>query len=304
VIDIGTNSILLLIARWNNSGELETVKQAFSVTRLGDSISRDGVIREDAIDRSMKVLEEYENMARRYRAAKLYVIGTEMMRRAKNAQLFCRMVNKKFGWNVTILSGEEEGRLTYAAAVGGIGGDDQPVMVVDVGGGSTEIVRGIGCQIQSALSLPLGVVRLAENTHMCANLSKLQYLELASEIRASVENSRAFISIAPDTKFIGSGGTITTVAAIKEKMTTYDPEKINGYALTHKDLRAIYRQLNQLSLAERKNLPGMVPGREDILLYGIIIFIVLIELTGLTKIYVTDRGLRYGYLLNIKNTGD
>ncbi len=252
----------------------------------------------------MKVLQEYENIARRFDVEELYVIGTEMLRRAKNAHLFCRMVNKKFGWNVSILSGEEEGMLTYTAAVKGITRDNQPALVVDVGGGSTEIVRGIGSQIQSSLSIPLGVVRLAEKTQMSANLSKLQYNELASEIRRSVEASLELFSIPPDTKFIGSGGTITTAAAIQEKMTTYDPEKLHGYILTDEDLHAIYHQLNQLSLAERKSLPGMVPGREDILLYGIIIFIVLIEITGFKKIYVTDRGLRYGYLLNIKKTGD
>ena len=303
MIDIGTNSILLLIAHWNSEGKPVVVKQAFTVTRLGESISGDLVIRPGASTKAVTVLHTYQDMIKQHQAEQVSVVGTEMLRLAKNRSVFCDTIYRQFGWPVDIISGEEEGRLTYIGAVSGLAEANQPVLVIDVGGGSTELVRGIGLHIIKSVSLPLGVVRFSEKTGGRTQLPEDLCRDLRLEIKKSVSQTGDLLNVPSGTMLIGSGGTVTTVAAVKASMTTYDPEKLHGYILTQEDLDLVFQKLNRMSLEERRKVPGMLPGREDVLLYGILIFLVLMEMSGLRMLYATDRGLRFGYLEKQINTG-
>ncbi len=283
---------------------LETVRQAYRVTRLGESISGDRVISRDALERSMKVLHQYNDIIHRYKVHAVKVFGTEMLRQAVNTYTFSERVKENFGWSVSVISGEEEARLTYAGAITGIITDAQPALVVDVGGGSTELVQGEGRDVLSVCSIPLGVVRMAEKMQLREKLSSKNALELILYIRQSLSGHKDILQGSSETILIGSGGTMTTVAAIKQKMPHYDPEKLHGFMLTLSDLESFYHRINKMTLTERKKLPGMLAGREDVLLYGILIFIEILKMAGQKEIYATDRGLRYGYLQSTKSIGD
>ena len=280
------------------------VRQAFTVTRLGESISKDMYISHKAFERSMAVLHDYQDLINKNNVKKVYVIGTEMLRRARNSNDFTDKVKRVFGWPVHVISGEEEGRMTYRAAVTGIVGAAQPALVVDVGGGSTEIVRGVGENIQKIISLAMGVVRMAGKIKKGGKLSIDMQRELTKEIHEILAGHSDILRGPADTILIGSGGTITTLAAIKEMMTVYDPEKIHGYEMKRDELESIYHHINPMPLTERRTLPGMLPGREDVLPYGILIYIELMKISGIQKIYATDRGLRFGYLQSLTSTGD
>jgi exopolyphosphatase/guanosine-5'-triphosphate,3'-diphosphate pyrophosphatase len=296
VIDIGTNSILLLIARSNEDGGFESVKQVFTVTRLGESITGKKIITEPAFKRSLGVLQEYRDMIARYQVENIYILGTEMLRQAKNSEIFQTEIRNRFGRDVTVISGEEEGRYTYIGAIAGIAVDNRQVLVVDVGGGSTEIIRGTGKKIERVASLPLGVVRLAEKHGDVKNWSAKLDRELIREIERSIGTRRDVLTGAPDAIMIGSGGTVTTVAAIQKKMRVYEPDAVLGHLLSIDTLESMYDEISRMKVEQRRAITGMLPGREDVLPFGILIYITLMKLAGIRSLYATDRGLRFGYL--------
>ena len=298
VIDVGTNSILLLIAKCDQ-GEIHPILQRFNVTRLGENTQSSGVISEQAMERSISVLQNYFSEIDDKAADEVYVLGTESLRKASNSNDFIERIREKFDWNLQIISGEQEAYYSFIGASNTAPEIDNDRLVVDVGGGSTEIILGSENKIQYAKSIATGVVKIAEQFTMQSRLSISEINSLTSFLKGTFSR----LSIPGNATLIGTGGTITTLAAIKEKMTDYDPELINGYSLNLDDLCELFDMLNRLSLDLRRKLPGLVAGREDVIIYGTMIYIVLMRLYNLKTIIASDRGLRFGYLYDLeKNT--
>ncbi len=297
VIDIGTNSTLLLIGELGTDGHINSLHQEFTVTRLGENVHGCGLINEKAMQRTLDVLFRYEARSKRLGAEKVHVIGTQALRHAQNSLVFSGILERELGWQLRIISGEEEARYSFSGAMDAISLSGEHVVVMDVGGGSSEVIFGNKEKgIVAHESLPVGVVRLAEKMGMKPNLSRVNRNCIEKEA-AKLFCGLSFIDgCLTAEKFIGVGGTVTTLAAVREQMSAYEPSVINGYELTLNDIESLYNRLNALSPEERRKLPGLVPGREDVILFGTLIFATFMNCCGFEKVIASDRGLRFGYL--------
>jgi exopolyphosphatase/guanosine-5'-triphosphate,3'-diphosphate pyrophosphatase len=224
------------------------------------------------------------------------LVATEVLRAAGNSHDFIERIKHKLGWKIEVLSGEEEAKYSYIGASDSITEPDKPVIVMDVGGGSSEIILGKGSQVQDFQSIPIGAVRLWEKIGKKVCLTRSDEKKISEIIGERFESITFREKISAENNLIGLGGTITTLVAIQEAMKAYQAGVVNGYCLTNEQIEQLFNKINALSLAERKKVPGLVAGREDILLYGILIFTTFMKFTRIKQVIVSDRGLRFGYL--------
>jgi exopolyphosphatase/guanosine-5'-triphosphate,3'-diphosphate pyrophosphatase len=300
VIDIGTNSILMLIGEVTPTGYIKEDMQKSAITRLGEALQQTGMITQKAMERSEQVLLSYRNLLEQKGVKEVTLVATEVLRVAWNREEFLKRIKNKFGWEIEILSGEEEARYSYIGARDSLVEQDEPVIVMDVGGGSSEIVLGKGSQLLAFHSIPLGAVRLWEKMDKRERLTIPDEAIVTEIIREYFKPITFLEKISAENILVGLGGTITTLVAIQEAMRVYHANVVNGYCLTRERIENLYHKLNALSIAERKKVPGLVKGREDIILYGILIFTTFMKLIPITQVIVSDRGLRFGYLKSLE----
>lgn len=293
-IDIGTNTVLLLVADVRG-GTLRPIEHGHSIARLGQGVDEHRTIEPEAMDRVGKVLEEYVAVSKAHSAEQIVVCGTSALRDAHNRDEFLRYVRKRFGFNVKILSGKEEAELTYIGALSEFPNAGLTEhAVIDIGGGSTEVIVGTGLVVKESASLDIGCVRLTEKF---LKNSPPDQTGIDKCILAIQKNAASLPIIGPAARIIGVAGTVTTLAALDLNLPTYDPLRVSGHVLS---LNAIQRQFNQLrlrTLDEIRSIPQIHTGRADIILAGIIILIELMNRIGRSEITVSDRGLRYGFAL-------
>jgi exopolyphosphatase/guanosine-5'-triphosphate,3'-diphosphate pyrophosphatase len=296
VIDLGTNSTLLLIGELDEDYHIKSVLQEFYVTRLGENLSQSEIISKKSIERTITVLNRYAEIINRYGVDQVHIVGTHALRITRNAMEFKNVIQEEFNWRVEILSPEQEAMYSYIGACDVISPGKRKVVVIDIGGGSTEVILGEQDRIIDYQSLPIGVVTLAEKLGMKEKLSQKERKYLYN-LALDIFSKLSFLKKTTDHIFlVGVGGTITTLAAVKQKMKQYQPEKINGYLLTRHTIHSLYNTLNILTLQQRREIAGISPGREDVIIYGILLFAAFMELFQFNKIVVSDRGLRFGYL--------
>jgi exopolyphosphatase/guanosine-5'-triphosphate,3'-diphosphate pyrophosphatase len=296
VIDIGTNSTILMIGWMTDNGTVHCDLQKFAVTRLGKGMANTGMISRESMQRTFDVLDEYKTIIDKANIGKVHLVGTDALRSATNNVVFEDLILKNYGWKIDIIPAIDEANFSFLGALETNTPLVNPVMVVDVGGGSTEIIIGSEKNILVTDSLPLGVVRIGESTGMDSQLTSEKINLINQQIATVLAASSIDFENQNIGSLIGVGGTITTLVAIKEKMTQYDPEKVNGYRLNMATLEHIFGYLNSMSIEERRQLPGIVPGREDVILYGTLIFRTIMELMEISEVIASDRGLRFGYL--------
>lgn len=306
IIDIGTNSSLLLIGSVSDKNKIQCDRQKFIVTRLGEGISKSDMIKEEAMQRTLDALEEFNQIIRELHIQSVHVLGTEALRKAKNSNIFKDMVRAKFDWDLQIIKPTDEATYSYLGALDSIHKPDGQNLVIDVGGGSTELILGEKMIIRSSCSIPVGVVRLAERYSMKQQLSADDRTQIESVLHDNFGSQKIFNDLKRNITIIGVGGTITTLVAIQQKMFRYDPGKVNGYVIDVSKINNLFTYLNSLSLEERRRIPGLVKGREDVILYGTLIFLYLLRQTKQNCIVASDRGLRFGYLkwLSLKTETD
>jgi len=298
VIDIGTFSLLLLIAETGRSGVLKPVQEKYEIARLGEDVKRTGFLREDAMQRALSIMDTYYRLIGRYSDIQVFVIGSEVLRRAQNSDTFASEIKQCFGWDLHILNAEEEARLSYAGVLSGFPDWNERRCVLDVGGGSTEFSIGEGKNILAGKSLALGAAVLYEQGGKKASLCSGERLELVQFTKLLLEEAGINVLLSGIREYIACGGTATTLAAIKKKLTAYYPGAVNGLALSREEIWDIYFRLNDLTPQQRRDMPGMESGREVIVLYGALIILTLMDWLQVEYIRVSDRGLRYGYLVN------
>jgi exopolyphosphatase/guanosine-5'-triphosphate,3'-diphosphate pyrophosphatase len=304
VIDIGTNSILLLAGRLNSDGCVEAVLQKSAITRLGESLQGTGMVGEEAIERSERILDQYRSLLEQRGITEVTLVATEVLRVAKNSKQVIERIKNKFDWQIQVLSGEQEAQFSYIGALDVIQEQKRSCLVMDVGGGSSELILGTGNKTELFQSLPLGAVRLWEQMGKKECLTPEDRKHLGEVISDCLINMLSFRDkISPEYILIGIGGTITTLAAIQEGMLVYDADVVNGYCLNADQIETLYHKINVLAAAERQKIPGLARGREDIILYGIVIFLTFMKLVAISQVIVSDRGLRFGYLKHLEERG-
>ena len=294
-IDIGTNTVLLLVAeRAEPGGALAAVEEHATITRLGQGVDKTRTLAPEAITRTNACLSSYAAIVERLGAERVAVVGTSAMRDAGGGDEVRSHVKSVLGVDARTISGDEEARLTFGGALSGlrVPGSGR-VVVFDIGGGSTEVVDGdrTSRAIAYAHSFDVGSVRLTER-HVASDPPT------ASELAAVTENARdVFASIrdsAHGASVVGIAGTITTLAAVSLALATYDGARVHGHTLDLEELRRIVDRLARASLAERKTIVGLEPKRADVIVAGGLVAIALLERIGASAFTISDRGVRWG----------
>jgi exopolyphosphatase / guanosine-5'-triphosphate,3'-diphosphate pyrophosphatase len=310
-IDIGTNSIRLLIAETGPDvfRELYSTRRT---TRLGKDLDRTGRLSPDAIERSFSVLSEFSAHICRFSACQTSAIGTSALRIASNANEFITEVHRRTGIAVTVIRGEEEARLTLLGVTSALRGREgfetglpTSALVMDIGGGSTEFILTNTCSGPLVQSLPLGAVYLAERCITTDPPSLDELTVLRQTIRMELDKAeKRWPSLSQGTgnrpeKLVGTAGTITTLAAMDQGMVSFDPARINGAILTRVALDRIVETMVRSTLSERHTLAGLEPGREDIILPGAIITQEIMERHAYKEMLISDGGLREGIVADL-----
>ena len=294
-IDIGTNTVLLLVAERGNDGALRAIEERATITRLGEGVDRTKRLSPGAIERTRACLREYAGVVRASGAERVAVVGTSAMRDAGGAEEVREEVRAALGVEARVVSGDEEARLTFRGALSGLpleGVGD--VAVFDIGGGSTEVVIGRPGSPSPpvfAESFDVGSVRLTER-HLMHDPPG------ASECEAVARAGREAMARVPPMPGarapIGIAGTMTTLAAVSLKLAPYDGSRVHGLRLQREPLRLIVERLAKLDLATRRDVPGMEPKRADVIVAGGLIALALLDHWEADEVTVSDRGVRWG----------
>jgi exopolyphosphatase/guanosine-5'-triphosphate,3'-diphosphate pyrophosphatase len=289
-IDIGTNTTLLLVA--SADGPVVTVlEDRAEITRLGRGIGHSGALHVEAIARTLAVLREFAAAARRH-DARIAAIGTEALRRAPNADAFLRPAAEILGTEVEVIDGEREAALTFRAVVASFPDlRTGALAVVDIGGGSTEIVLANGGQVGFRTSLPLGSVRLTEAFIHNDPPTAADCAAITGAIDSAI---RGVPFAREPTTLVGVAGTVTSLAAMALALGSYDPARVHGYRLSRADLGREIARLGGATQAARERMIGLDPRRADVILAGALILDRIAAAAGVGEVRVSDRGIRWG----------
>jgi exopolyphosphatase/guanosine-5'-triphosphate,3'-diphosphate pyrophosphatase len=291
-IDIGTNSVLLLIAEERGGGLVPVLDRA-TITRLGQGVDRARALDPEAVARTLACLCDYAAEIARAGVTRVGAVGTSAMRDARGGEEFAEKAGQILGVVPRVISGDEEAELTFAGALAGLG-IEGPVVVFDLGGGSNEMIRGragTADVVERAVSLDVGSVRLTER-HIRSDPPLAAELEaVRADARAALASLGAGFTCAT---LVGVAGTVTTLAAYALDVAPYDPARIHGARLAADDVRAATSRLAGMTLAERRSLAAIDPKRADVIVAGGLIVEEVLAFTGAAELVVSDRGVRWG----------
>jgi exopolyphosphatase/guanosine-5'-triphosphate,3'-diphosphate pyrophosphatase len=294
VIDVGSNSTRLLIA--DVDGDVSVLERQSRVTRLGRGVDLSGQLADEAIEAACAAIADYVAICREASAEKVSAIATSAVRDASNGSAFVAELRERFALSARVLDGEEEARLTYRGATA-----EQPpatpTLVIDIGGGSTEMIVGAGTQIAFHASLQAGVVRHTER-HISGDPPTAVELEaLADDVRALVEESLASQDEARASAAIAVAGTPTSLAAVELGLEPYDPARVHGHVLSLETIQHLLSQLASAPLAERAAIPGLHPDRAPTIIAGCVILIEAMRAFSLEGIQASEHDILYGMAL-------
>ena len=293
-IDIGTNTALLLVGSITPDGRLEVLHDTVQAPRLGQGVDASRNLSPAAIARTLRVLAEFRSIIDGYQPARTIVTATSAVRDARNRKEFIDSVRETAGLDVRVLSGEEEAEWTFAGTVSGAGLPD-PSLVIDIGGGSTEMSIGTGSRPGFHTSIDIGAVRLTERFLKSTPPTPTELDAAGAEIFAHLASVPA--EIPPRCVAYGVAGTPTTLATYLAGLSAPDRGVIDGYELSRSAVDRAFQHLSGLTPAEIRGLGGMFAGREDVITAGTLILATVMDHFGLERIRVSVRGLRYGALL-------
>ena len=305
-IDIGTNSILLLIAQKIDGSlpSLVPILDQAKTVRLGENLLSTGCLCDEAMERTLTGLKAYLSTVEAFNPQKILCFGTEALRRANNANMFCQRVRHELGLEVQILSPAAEASYTFQGAISSLPRSEQLTkdlakdlvkgLVIDIGGGSTEIVCGTIETIEYQQSFPIGAVVAKEKFQLKEQILSTEFETLQAYVK---DSCKPLPMVVQNTTILLTGGTATTLSALDQQLVSYDIARIDGYRMQHSTIKALYNQLNQMSLEQRAALAGMELGRADIILPALIILLTLLDCLDIHTVQISVRGARYGILL-------
>jgi len=289
-IDIGTNTVLLLIAEVEE-GNIKTLSYEQRTPRIGKHIDSEGVIGKPAFARVIDVFSEYNKIIKKHKLDKVVAFGTSVLREATNKNEFVNFIKKETGIDIEILEGKDEAYWTYRGAISGIT-SDKKMVVIDIGGGSTEISEGTLKEVTCTNSLNVGAVRISER-YFRNNPPGPAEIQLASDF---VNNAISKLTNCnySDATLIGVAGTPTTLASIDQGILQFDVERISGYKLSFENINNIFQKLCKMRSEEIRALSDATEGRADIITAGTLILTEFMKFSNFTELTVSERGVRYG----------
>lgn len=302
-IDVGTNSIHMVIV------EIQPELPGFSIiarekttVRLGNR-SKDGRLTPEAMARAIETLSRCQEIARSLNVEQMIAVATSAVREAPNGREFLQQIEVELGLWVNLISGPEEARRIYLGVLSGMEFNNQPHIVVDIGGGSTELILGDGREPRSLNSTKVGAVRLTSEFVTTDPISNAEFQYLQAYIRGMlerpVEDMRSHLQAGEVPRLVGTSGTIEALATLhaREKFGVI-PTPLNGYQFSLRDLREMVNRFRRLNLAERLAIPGMSDRRAEIILAGALILQEAMELLGMESVVICERSLREGVVVD------
>jgi len=294
-IDIGSNSVRLIVAEALRGGNYRIIDEEREPTRLGRSVSTTGRLDDESMARTVQALGSFRQIAAGYQVTALRTIATCAVREAANGAEFCRRVRGEVGLDVEVISAEREARLAFASVANAIDLAGRNVVVADIGGGSTEIVYATGTLIDAIFTTPLGAVRLTEAFAVGDAVGAEAFAALEGEIASCLKKRTTRPPFAPQF-LVGSGGTFTTLAELVMAAKRESNLPVAGYRVSHAEIRHLLDRLRKTPLRARRELPGMTPDRADIIIAGLSIIDGLLKRFRCNTVVVHTRGVRDGLL--------
>ena len=292
-IDCGTNSIRLLIADGTSAGLVDIVRR-MEIVRLGEGIDRTGEFAPDALRRTLTACEDYGRQLAEHGVDRVRFIATSASRDARNRQEFVDGVRQRIGVEPEVVTGTEEAYLSFTGAVRGLPSPPPPpVLVVDIGGGSTEFVRG-STAVDQAVSVNIGCVRMTER-HLQADPPERAAVErVTADIDAHIATAAESVPITGAAALVGLAGSVTTVAAIALGLTEYDPRALHGARISAEEVAAVTAELLGMTREQRAALPVMHPGRVDVIGAGALILHRIMVRTSAPEVIVSETDILDG----------
>jgi exopolyphosphatase/guanosine-5'-triphosphate,3'-diphosphate pyrophosphatase len=300
-IDLGTNTVRLLVADVRpHAAGWRSVLAEQRVTRLGEGLRASGALGKAAAMRTATTVADYVARARAAGAARVAIVATSAVREATNGPDFVAELARATGVAVRVVSGEEEARLTLAGIIAGVGSLPGLAVAFDIGGGSTEYILTRDGALVHAVSLPLGVVPLAERFSFPGAVDPGRYSALRSEVAAQLGRELPpVIATARVDILVGTAGTITTLAALDLGLVEYDAARVQGHTLTRSAVERQRRRLASLDVAARAALPCLESGRADLIVPGVAIVEATLARLDCERLIVSDWSLREGILAEL-----
>ena len=280
-IDIGSNSLRLLVTE-ERAGKVEVVRQDVRETRLGEGF-REGELTSAAIARTLDVLEQWKSELTAGHINLSSIFATSAVRDAANQAEFCRLVKNRTGEDLRILSGEEEAWYSFTGAVGGFDFPREHCLLIDIGGGSTELACFQDGKL-AGFSMPFGAVRWKVMAYRRFDVKRSMATEMTLHHFDQIDH------------YIAVGGTVTTAAAVLAGVADYTREAVHGSVLNYQTLTKLKADLSAMTLSERKKVKGMPEARADIILYGLEILEILFEILNIPELHISDWGILDGIL--------
>jgi exopolyphosphatase/guanosine-5'-triphosphate,3'-diphosphate pyrophosphatase len=297
-VDLGTNSTRILVAR-PTDGRLEALDRQSTITRLGQGVGASGRLAPEAVERTLACLRGYRKILERHGVERVRVTATSASRDAANREEFFDAVEALIGTRPELLSGDEEGRLSFRGATGELDPATGPFLVVDIGGGSTEFIVGSE-RVEGVISVDIGCVRLTEKflhhdppqpeeLSACISLADAYLDDVVREIPAASEAGT----------LVGLAGTVTTVAAVEIGLETYDRDRIHHFHLTHEAAEDVFRTLATESRADRIHNPGLEEARADVIVGGCCVLVALFRHFVFDEMIVSEADILDGLALSL-----
>ena len=291
-IDIGTNTILLLIAEVK-SGGLTPLLEKETIVRLGEGVHRNGILSKGAMERGVQTLTQYKERCQEMGVQKIFAVGTSALREARNSKDFLEMIKSGLDLSIEIISGEEEAQLSFLAVTRDLKEPRKPILVIDVGGGSAEFILGRGDRITQWVSLPLGSVRFTEQFLLSDPVHEEEWEKMERRIQKLLVRiphpKEPFLMVAV-------GGTATTLASVEQGLAEFILEKIHHFGLGRKALKSQLDLYRSKTIEERRKIPGLFPARADVILAGGAILYWAMEKLECPSVLISCHGVRYGLL--------
>ncbi|HXU68525.1 MAG TPA: Ppx/GppA phosphatase family protein [Polyangia bacterium] len=291
-IDVGTNTALLTIA-----DGAQPIEERAEIVRLGEGLDKTGRLKDEAIARTVAVVEDYARAIARHGCERVAAVTTEAVRKAANGGDFVARASAALapvGGRMEVIDGEREARLSWRAVASSFPSLHGPRTVVDIGGGSTELIVGER-EVEGVISLPIGSVRLTER--IVANDPPTQ--EEAARLCATVDEA---LVRAPALRgaLVGIAGTVTTLGAMAQRLDSYDATRVHGATLSRGDVDGLVATIGATPLAELRRTPGLEPKRADVIFAGAVILQRVMARAGVDACIVSDRGIRWGLIYELE----
>lgn len=301
-IDIGTLTCRLLVADFTPEHPLKELRSERRILRLGEGVDQTKRLNSVAMDRVIHCLHEWRRIIDSHHVEATAVVATSAVRDAGNRAEFLARVKTECGFEVELISGEEEARRTLLGIRSGLPGGVTDILALDIGGGSTEFIHDRVGQKPIVRSIDIGVVRLCERLlrHDPPTDEEVRQARewVAQETKVAVANMGDY----RQATFVGTAGTITALAAMAQKLPTYEPARIHNYVLKSEIIRELEHTLLGRTKSERVELPGLEKNREEVIAAGAIIISTIMETLDQQECLVSDLGLREGVLINVAMT--